>query len=267
MACCRWSTGIVLLASVMLAHADELLACADVAEMPPFVYTVADNAGGEKKVAGVTIDLLNLVARENGWKLRIDLLPWGRCMLDARNGRYALVLDVGEDDARANRLRLSRSFYATHGVYLYSRRVHPEGMSLSDMAQLSHLKVCGMGGYQYETFGIPSQAIDRGTTRSFEQMVTKLHLGRCDIAVGTREEVAGHYLLNARLGHQISTGSLDMDPLPGAPERKLFFGVPEGRPDTQALVAALNRSLERLEKGDTVVKLVDRHLAVPDPHR
>ena len=259
--------GIVLLASAMSAHADEMPVCADVAEIPPFVYTVADHPGNGKKVTGVTIDLLNLVARELGWKLRIDLLPWGRCLLDARGGRYALVLDVGDDDARANHLLLSRPFYSTHGVYLYSRRVHPEGLTLSDMAQLSHMKVCGMGGYRYETFGIPPQAIDRGTTKSFEQMVTKLHLGRCDIAVGTREEVAGHYLMNARLGHQISTGSLGMDRLPGAQERKLYFGVPEGRSDAQALVAVLNRSLERFEKGETVVKLVDRHLAAPDVQR
>jgi len=267
MECFRLPLGLVLLTSFALARADELVACADSAEMPPFVYTMPAGSDRDNRAAGVTIDLLGLIAREQGWKLRIELVPWGRCMLDAQSGRYAMVLDVGEDEARSHHLLLSRPFYSTHGVYLYSRTVYPNGLTLTSAAQMSSLKVCGMGGHQYESFGIPAQAIDQGTTKSFGQMVTKLQLGRCDIAVGTREEVAGLYLMNAKLGHQISTGELGMEPLPGEPERRLYLGVPEGRDASRALLASLNSSLERLEKGDTVGKLVNRHLAGPDAPR
>lgn len=124
-----------------------------------------------------------------------------------------------------------------------------------------------MGGYRYEVFGIPSDQIDRGTTRSYEQLATKLHLGRCDIALATREEVAGMYLRNTPFGDQISDGSVGMRPLPGAPERVLHFGVPETEPKANAMLQALNDSLERFERSGVTSRLIDQHLEASEARR
>jgi polar amino acid transport system substrate-binding protein len=244
--------------------AADMAACADSGEMPPFVYTARMQPGDKDAAKGIAVDLLKMIAAENGWKLRIDLLPWARCMHDAEGGRYGLVLNVGREEAQANNLLLSKPFFLLHGVYIYSRRLHPNGVAISSMDDLLRQRICGMGGYRYEAFGIPSEAVDRGATRGFDQLVIKLQLARCDFALSTREEVAGRYLKNTQLREQIADGSLRMAPLPNAQERSLHFGVPSALPEARSLVTSLNNSLARLDKLGAVSRLVDQHLGAQD---
>lgn len=241
--------------------------CADLAGLPPFVYTISDASSGADRAAGVSVDLLRQIAADHGWQLQIDLLPWARCMLDAQSGRYAVVLNAVREEAKPNHLLLSKPFYTLHGVYVYSRRVHTQGLALMSLDQLLRMRICGMGGHRFESFGIPTERVDRGTSKSFEQLVAKLHLNRCDVAIGTREEVAGIYLKNPRLSGQVADGSLRMEPLPNAPEPKLHFGVPEALPGAKAVVSALNEGLGRIDREGSLAQLIDRHLDEQSPRR
>lgn len=251
---------LILLASAALAHAQRLAVCADRAGMPPFGYSSAAPGSGAEVATGVTVDLLKLIAANQQWTLKVDLLPWARCLLDAQGGRYSLVLNVVRGEAKAGRLLLSKPFYNLHGVYVYSGRNHPQGLAVASRQQLLNLKICGMGGHRFEAFGLPTDSIDRGTSRGFEQLVAKLHLGRCDVVIGTREEIAGTYLKDEQLSAQIANGSLRMLPLPNAPEPSLHFGVPESLPGAEALVTALNEGLDRLARQGAIARLIDQHL-------
>lgn len=228
--------------------------------MPPFIYGVSAANAESESAAGIAVDLLKLVAMDKGWRLQVDLLPWARCLLDAKGHRYALVINVVGGEAQVDGLLLSKPFYRLHGVYVYSGRTHPRGLVISSKQALKQMKICGMGGHRFEAFGIPTETVDRGTSRGFDQLVAKLHLGRCDVVIGTREEIAGTYLKNLGLSGQIRDGSLRMEPLPYAAEPSLHFGVPESLPQARALMKSLNEALDRLDRQGTVAKLIDQHL-------
>ncbi|WP_214279219.1 hypothetical protein, partial [Escherichia coli] len=78
-----------------------LAVCADRAGMPPFGYSSAAPGSGAEVATGVTVDLLKLIAADQQWTLKVDLLPWARCLLDAQGGRYSLVLNVVRGEAKA----------------------------------------------------------------------------------------------------------------------------------------------------------------------
>jgi hypothetical protein len=244
------------LAGQLPARAAEFRACADAAEMPPFLYAAAAPATAQ----GIAVDLLRRALAEMGGSLTVDLLPGARCLQQARDGRYAFVLNVGPAEAQANALLLSRPLFRLHGVYVYSTRARPKGLNLERGAETRALNLCGLGGLQFDGFGIPAERFDLGTTRSFEQLVNKLHSGHCDAAVGSREELAGHYLNSRRLGSEIASGALRIQPLPGAPEASLHVAVPGGHEGAAALLQGVNSQLERLERQGLPARLVVEHL-------
>jgi polar amino acid transport system substrate-binding protein len=257
----RHAAGLLASLAAAAAQAAGIDACADAAGMPPFIYAAGSGPQyGEVEAAGVAVELLKLIAEQSGWQLHIDLLPWSRCMRDASRSRYAIVLNVGPEEAQANQLLVSKPYFQLHGAYLYARQRYPQGLAVTSVAELLASKLCGMGGRRFEAFGIPSERVDRGTTQSFEQLVTKLQLGRCDIVVGTREEVAGMYFKSDRLRAQIADGSLKMEPLPKTRELKLHFGVPESLPNAAALLQSLNDGLIQLERRNTVARLIEQQL-------
>lgn len=246
------------------ASAQPVEACADLAGLPPFVYSINP---GTDTAAGVSVDLLRQVASDIGWRLQIDLLPWARCVHDAQAGRYGIVLNVVREEAQSYHLLLSRPYYKLHGVYVYSGRVHGLGLAVRSRTQLLQMRICGMSGHRFESFGVPTQLVDRGTSRSFEQLAAKLHLGRCDLAITTREEFAGTYLKNPKVSEQIADGSLRIEPLPEVSEPSLHFGVPEAAPQARVMLDALNASLARLERQGIMTQLIDRHLDERSPRR
>ena len=249
----------VLLASltVLRAHAETLLACADQAEMPPFVY--AERAAGQKtaRIVGATVDLLRLIGQRHGWDVQVQLLPWARCMALVANHQVALAINVSADDARAAGLAVSIPYYTIHQLYFYSRRAHPQGLVLKQLAQLSDYHVCGLGGYRFEAYGIATESVDRGATAGFEQLISKVHLGRCDLFIDSRETMAGQYLINPVLRGLLVDGTLVGRPLPGRPTRALYFGL--AREDAK-LLALLDKGLEELQQEHKIDTLLDHYL-------
>jgi polar amino acid transport system substrate-binding protein len=242
------------------APATPMLACADQAEIPPFTFAERHNGVESGEVVGASVDLLKEIGRAHGWDVSVRLLPWARCLQDAASNRFQFVINLGQQEASSGRLLLSEPYFRMHSVYLYSRRTHPEGLALKSLADVRGHRVCGLGGYRFEAFGLNTADVDRGTTRSYEQLMAKLHLGRCDLVIDSRETIAGMYLINPKLRHLLVDGSLGMAPLPGAPIRDLYFGVPAAAPQAQALLKALNEGLRQMKTAQRIEQLVDHYL-------
>lgn len=242
------------------AAAATLRACADQAEMPPFTY--AERVGGRKseQVVGVSVDLLRQIGHRQGWDVQVALLPWARCLAMVADHRSDLAINIGLADAQASALQVSRPYFTMHNVYFYSRRARPQGLNLAQLSDVQHYHLCGLGGYRFEAFGIDTRRVDRGTTAGYEQLISKLHLGRCDLFIDSRETMAGQYLVNPNLRSALVDGTLVSQPLPGSPTRALYFGVAGGGAASAALLDQLNRGLDALEKTRELDKLLDRYL-------
>lgn len=244
--------------TVASAHAETILACADQAEMPPFVY--AERADGRKteRITGASVDLLRQIGQRHGWDIKVQLLPWARCMAMVASHQIALAINVSAEDAQASGLAVSIPYYTIHQLYFYSRRARPQGLVLKKLGELSKYHVCGMGGYRFEAYGIATDSVDRGTTLGYEQLISKVHLGRCDLFIDSRETMAGQYLINPTLRGLLVDGTLVGRPLPGRPTRALTFGV--AREHNGALLALLDKGIEELDHAHTIDNLLDHYL-------
>jgi polar amino acid transport system substrate-binding protein len=116
-----------------------------------------------------------------------------------------------------------------------------------------------MLGYRFESFGIDSQNVDMGTI-SYEQLIGKLHRGRCDIFVQTREALAGLYLLNPKLLDMLTDPTFQGVPLPGSPTRKLHIAVSPQVPQGQDLLRKLNQGLLEMEGHKQIDTLLMNYL-------
>ncbi|NRR30354.1 transporter substrate-binding domain-containing protein [Oxalobacteraceae bacterium] len=251
---------LLLCLSCCSAGATTLQACADQAEMPPFAYAERTAGGKGDHIVGVSVDLLRQIGRKHGWDLNVVLLPWARCLAMVADHRIELAINIGLADAKASELRVSMPYFTMHNVYFYSRRARPQGLDLAQLSDVRKYHLCGLGGYRFEAFGIDTQMVDRGTTAGYEQLIQKLHLGRCDLFIDSRETMAGQYLINPKLRTLLVDGTLVSKPLPGSPTRTLYFGVASGSGNSAALLEQLNRGLAALEKTKELDKLLNRYL-------
>lgn len=242
------------------AGAATVQACADQAEMPPFVYAERVHGQRSGQVVGASVDLLNLIGARHGWQVQVQLLPWARCLALVADHRVALALNIGQADATASKLLLSDAYFTMHNVYFYSRRARPQGIHLRQLADVHRYHLCGLGGYRFEAYGIATADVDRGATIGYEQLIGKLHLGRCDLFIDSRETMAGQYLINPTLRGMLVDGTLVSQPLPGSPLRELYFGVAASGAGAAQLLRTINDGLARLDKTKELDKLLAHYL-------
>lgn len=242
------------------AWAEKLLACADQAEMPPFAYAERVNGHKTADVTGASVDLLRLIGAPLDWQVQVELLPWARCLALVAAHRVQLALNINRADALASGLLLSQPYFTMHNVYFYSRRARPRGLTLARLEDVRRYHVCGLGGYRFEAYGIATAEVDRGTTAGYEQLIAKLHLGRCDLFIDSRETMAGQYLINPTLRDRLSDGTLVSQPLPGVPTRELYFAVAANDAASAKLLAAVDAGLAQLDKRKDLDKLLARYL-------
>lgn len=257
----RRFAGFGILALAPSVQAQTVQVCADRAEMPPFTFAQRVNGKPSNQVIGASVDLLQAIARKQGWQLDVQLLPWARCLREVAEERIQIALNVGEEEARSAGLLLSRAYFSTHTIYAYSRRAHPQGLAIHSMADVSKFHVCGLGGYRFESFGLDTATVDRGTTRSYEQLITKLHLGRCDLLIDSRETIAGMYLIDPKLRALLVDGGLGIQALPEAPRRQLFIAVSSKASHAGDLLKALNEGITGMEKSREIDRFINAYLA------
>jgi polar amino acid transport system substrate-binding protein len=256
----RYFHVLLLSLATVQARAEIVQACADQAEMPPFVYAERVNGAKTEHIIGASVDLLRQIGEHNGWQVQVQLLPWARCMALVASHQVQFALNLSEDDAKGAGLAVSIPYFTMHNVYFYSRRARPQGLILKQLDDLHHYHVCGLGGYRFEAFGIATGTVDRGTTIGYEQLIAKLHLGRCDLFIDSRETMAGQYLINPKLRSMLVDGTLVSQPLPGRPTRPLYIGVATGEPRDASLRKALNAGLEQMEKRHKLETLLEQYL-------
>ena len=257
-------TGRVLAFTLSLsaasACAETVQACVDQTDMPPFSYSERIDGRKTERVIGASVDLLKQIGLARGWTVQIQPLPWARCLALVADNRIQLAINIDETDAQANKLLVSEPYFTLHNIYFYSRKARPQGLKLTSLSEVQHYRLCGFSGYRFEMFGIDTRNVDRGTTTGYEQLIAKLHLGRCDLFIDSRETMAGQYLIDPKLRALLVNGTLVSQPLPGMPKRDFHFAVSATGTKSAALLAAINEGLESLDKAKTMDKLVSHYL-------
>jgi polar amino acid transport system substrate-binding protein len=222
----------------------SLAICEDQDEWPPYSYFERKNGQKGSKVIGYAIDVIEAIFARHGIRYRIALIPWARCLAELKDGRnYQMALNLSYRNERASAYLLSRAYYSTNSYYYYSLKHHPAGLTVNSVADLKQFPVCGILGYNYTTYGFKGDDIDQ-SSKSFESLIAKLHLGRCALFIEKKEVMVGFgaigkgYLADPALGRA---------PVPGVAPTPFHLGISRALPMAGELQALLDKEIGEME--------------------
>ncbi|NEX59987.1 substrate-binding periplasmic protein [Noviherbaspirillum galbum] len=233
-------------------------ACEDIGEWPPYTYLERENGKPTAKVTGFAVDVLRQIFKDQPAPPGIELLPWARCLKEVQNGsRYQMALNVSYSDERAKTYLLSQPYYLTSSNVFYSRKHHPAGLSIRKLADLQQFRVCGVAGYNYETYGLKPGMVDQGT-QNFPSLISKLHAGRCDLFIEKYEVMAGFSAIGQPL---LSDPDLGRATLEGVPPTAFHMAVSRDYPQGEKLVARINDGIASLKASGAMDRMLRRYFS------
>lgn len=243
--------GLGLLLSLS-AQADIIRICAD-PDPPPWTYWVRDaNNTKTASYVGFSVDTFTTVFGKLGHTVQfIGDVPWSRCLKMVQAGDIDFAMDAYFDSDRAKLFSYSRR-YNTLTPQVFYRTQNP--VSIRVKADLKRYKGCGMLGASYAHYGLNASDLDLGVN-TYQAMIDKLKLGRCDYFVEELEVIAGHkklgtdFLRDSDLLHNRVTDA-------AAPAKHLITAK-GGK--SEKYIPKLNAELERMVATGEMSKLWKLH--------
>lgn len=203
-------------------------------EYPPYASEALPNQG-------IAVELLQLMLAGTEFKPKVQFVPWSRVLHEIRAGRAdGGLLFWPEELDKFPVLSTSPIFLSRLGFYIRSQELASRNVRLSAVRRKS---VCAVRGYGY-----PKQLLDAGVileeSLSDKANLQRLNLGRCDYVA--LEKAVGEFILSqpdaASLREQVTWAE------PAFAELPLSFGVTAGKPDSAALLLALEQGLALLRE-------------------
>ncbi|WP_162301469.1 EAL domain-containing protein [Cognatilysobacter segetis] len=148
-------------------------------ENPPKIYT--DDRG---RPAGLFVEILDAVARKEGWQLRYERCVWSECLRRLDSGELDLMPDVAYSPDRAERFDFP-SIPVTYSWSQVFRRPDVPVQSLTDLANrrvaLLRGSVQGQGlDTLLDGLGVPWQPVESDT---YPEVFESVRDGKADVAV------------------------------------------------------------------------------------
>lgn len=247
----RWfimlAIGVSLNALAM--DGEEIRVCGDGAGWPPYTYELA----GE--VAGYDVDVLERILTPAGVSFTVEMQPWARCTGLTETGAYHIALSASYSAERAQTYLLTAPYYTVQPSYIFDRNRYPNGLDVSEPADLVGYRLCGLRGYNYTGFGVANENVDQGTN-TFVQVVNKTLAGRCDAFLARYEILAGF----SALGQNHLREGLTAEPIPGVEADQFHMMISRQYPGAEELVQLLNRGFEALAADGTLESLLQGYL-------
>jgi len=244
-----WAAGTV--------HGATIHICDDGAEWPPYTFYKRSGGVATKELTGFAVDVVTAILQKAGQHADIKLLPWARCQNELLTGTdYQMALNASYNDKRAKLYHLSRPYYRTTNYYFFSRKVHPTGLRIEQLADLRHFKVCGLYGYNYETYGLPAGSIDQGSY-DFTTLIAKIHAGRCDLFLEKYEVMAGFTATGQPF---LADSQLGREPVPGMTPTEFYMMISRQAAGSEQLLKTINVGLAELEASGQLARLLKKYL-------
>lgn len=221
-----------------------VIVCDDQNEWPPYIYFERKGDGTRTgKVVGYSIAVIDAIFARHGIKRDLKMLPWARCVADLQDGTRAhLAMNLTRNAERDRILLFTRPYYSMHSHYFYSGRSFPKGLEIRTLADLQNYRTCGLKGYNYER--LPVQNMDLGS-KDYRSLVSKLHLGRCDVFLEQYEAMVGFGAVGQR---HLDDPTLRHGRLPELQPAAFAMGISRKYPHAAALQALLDSELQRMER-------------------
>ncbi|MCG8615909.1 MAG: transporter substrate-binding domain-containing protein [Desulfobacterales bacterium] len=232
--------------------------CDDGLEWPPYTYYKRTPSGEKtKELTGFSVDLIRRILLSRDIPFTIKLAPWKRCLKGVKSGTpFHLVLNASANRERQDNYHLSRPYYTTTSYYFYSKRAYPDGPKVTSVSDLKHFRVCGLLGYNYETYGFPLGTMDQGA-KDFPALISKLHKDRCDLFLEKYEILAGYTAIGKPL---LSDPELGGRPVPGMSSTPFHMLISKHTPFSEELLAVINDGIADMTRSGELGQFLESYM-------
>ena len=183
-------------------------------ENAPKIYT-----GANARPAGLFVELLDEMARIEGWQLRYVPCQWASCLEQLKQGKLDLMPDVAFSPERAQQFDFHKVSVASSWSQVYS---HPDRVFLS-ITDLAGMRVAILqGGIQQSFFA----QLMTGSKIGYQPLPVKtLDEGYQAVIDGRADAVVSNSFFAARNGHKYRLTETPIIFLPS----NLYFATDKGR--------------------------------------
>ena len=191
---------------------------------------IFSDANGQ--LSGIFGDLINEIARREGWTIVPVPCAWEDCLNALQEGGIDLMPDVAYNEARARLF----DFHQVPALHSWSQLYRHEGVSIVSMTDLQGRRVAVLDGSVQQEY--LSAMLDGFGLRTELVAVPSLHEGFARVESGELDAVAANHHFgdrNAR-AHQLQETPLMFQP------SRLFFATGQGR--NAELLAAIDQYLQ-----------------------
>lgn len=245
------------------ALADQTLAiCDDINEWPPYLYYQRDNGAKTAKLAGYAVEVLDEILAAHRIKYTVTLLPWARCLSSVAAGTHALAINVVRNPERERNYLLTTTYYSVRNFYFYSRKHHPDGLPINGVEDVRKQQVCGILNYDHSSMGFKPGQIDQGS-KTYDALITKLHLGRCTLFISQYEAMLGYALIGHRY---FDDPDLGYSQIPGYRLASFTMAVSRAVPYGPELRKLLSQGISAMHASGRLDAIWKKHLPPAPQH-
>lgn len=255
---------LLLLSSSVFAEDSFLknktvVGCENKEGYPPFIFK--NSVSG--KLEGYSVDLLNLVFKDSGAKMKYRLLPWKRCMAYMGRGiAVDIVLAAASTEERRKKYIFSDAFSKVHLAFFYDHQRYPIGLGIEKPSDFDSIgTVCGMRGFVYGNYGLSKEVSQ--IAGSFQQLVSMVVGARCDALLARYEVfkslpmVSPDFKYHYRMKGGIIPWRKD-EPI------KFYFLAKKNSAYHKQLIGYINKKMKRIEKSGRFKEIKEKYGFIAD---
>lgn len=230
------------------AQAEKVLRVATYTKMPPFAYI-----GKNHDLVGIDIDVIKSIAKHEGYTLKFAVMPWNMLFGSVVSGENDLAIaGISYSHERAEKYGLSKSYLFVPAAIMYS----DWGQPVKGLEDLKGKVVSGIRGAkqvkQMQDLGGAKEIFEsKSIFLSFREMA----LGNVDAIFEDMQVL--EYLKKTYPEYPFEIVAYEDEKVP---ESQQVIMV---KKDNIALLAMINRNIDRLIKSGEMKKIEERWLGMP----
>jgi len=239
--------------------------CDDENEWPPFTYYQRiDGKKDKSHLTGAMTEFLDAIFKKIGKKHTLTLMPWKRCTslvyyYKKAPKKYEMFINGTYNKERAKKYYISKPVYYTYQAVFYSKKKYPNGIIHNGKWDINKYKICDVNGYNidayYTKLGLNrNKKIDQEAS-SFEHVLKKISVGRCDIVVASSANIYGA----EKIGKYKIPKDIASQRIPKLKPTAFYIFISKDYPHAKELLKEINLAIDELKKDGTYKKIFTKY--------
>lgn len=239
--------------------------CDDENEWPPFTYYKRIDGHKDKQhLTGAMTEFLNVIFKKIGTKYTLTLMPWKRCTYlvysyKKASKKYEMFINGTYNKDRAKKYYISKPVYFTYQAVFYSKNKYPNGIIHNGKWNINKYKICDVNGYNinsyYTKLGLKkSKKIDQ-EAGSFESVLKKISVGRCDLVVASEANIYGA----EKIGKYKIPKDIASQRIPNLKPTAFYIFISKDYPNAKKLLKEINKAIDELKKDGTYKRIFTKY--------